>query len=72
LFGGTDGLDLYRKLLDQAPLLMKERSMMAFEMGYDQQEALRKEVVLRFPHSRVEFKKDINGKDRMCFIYFNC
>jgi release factor glutamine methyltransferase len=72
LFGGADGLDLYRKLLDQAPLLMKERSMMAFEMGFDQQEALRDEVVLRFPHSRVEFKKDINGKDRMCFVYFNC
>ncbi|PKM65281.1 MAG: peptide chain release factor N(5)-glutamine methyltransferase [Firmicutes bacterium HGW-Firmicutes-19] len=72
LFGGADGLDLYRKLLDQAPLLMKERSMMAFEMGFDQQEALREEVVLRFPHSRVEFKKDINGKDRMCFVYFNC
>jgi release factor glutamine methyltransferase len=72
LFGGTDGLDLYRKLLDQAPLLMKERSMMAFEMGYDQQETLRQEVVSRFPFARVEFKRDINGKDRMCFVYFNC
>jgi release factor glutamine methyltransferase len=72
LFGGTDGLDLYRMLLDQAPLIMKERSMMAFEMGYDQQETLRQEVVSRFPFARVEFKKDINGKDRMCFVYFNC
>lgn len=72
LFGGVDGLDLYRKLLDQAPLLMKERSIMAFEMGYDQQETLHREVVSRFPLARVEFKKDINGKDRMCFVYFNC
>ncbi len=72
LFGGTDGLDLYRKLLDQAPLLMKERSMMAFEMGFDQQETLHCEIALRFPFSRIEFRKDINGKDRMCFVYFNC
>jgi release factor glutamine methyltransferase len=72
LFGGNDGLDLYRRLLDQAPLLMKERSMMAFEMGFDQQESLRYEVETRFPDSRIEFKKDINGKDRMCFVYFNC
>lgn len=72
LFGGTDGLDLYRKLLDQAPRIMKERSMMAFEMGFDQQASLRREVISRFPEARVEFKKDINGKDRMCFVYFRC
>ncbi len=72
LFGGSDGLDLYRKLLDQAPSIMKERSMMAFEMGFDQQILLHREVVSRFPDARVEFKKDINGKDRMCFVYFNC
>lgn len=72
LFGGADGLDLYRKLLDQAPMLMKERSMMAFEMGFDQKSSLYHEIVIRFPSARIEFKKDINGKDRMCFVYFNC
>lgn len=72
LFGGSDGLDLYRRLLDQTPMLMKERSMMAFEMGFDQRSALYHEIVIRFPASRIEFKKDINGKDRMCFVYFNC
>lgn len=72
LFGGSDGLDLYRRLLEQATFLMKERSMMAFEMGFDQKESLRHEVETRFPSARIEFKKDINGKDRMCFVYFNC
>ncbi len=72
LFGGIDGLDLYRKLLDQVPSIMKERSMMAFEMGFDQKQKLHHEIVSRFPKARVEFKKDINGKDRMCFVYFNC
>lgn len=72
LFGGSDGLDLYRKLLDQAPSIMKKRSMMAFEMGFDQQASLQREIISRFPDARVEFKKDINGKDRMCFVYFNC
>jgi len=71
LFGGVDGLELYRKLLDQVPLFMKKKSILAFEMGFDQKDALVSEILKRFEKARIIIRKDINEKDRMCFVYFN-
>ena len=44
---------------------------MAFEIGYDQKEALLNLANEYFPESRKEVLKDIEGKDRMLFIYQN-
>ncbi|MBQ7223417.1 MAG: peptide chain release factor N(5)-glutamine methyltransferase [Erysipelotrichaceae bacterium] len=71
LFGGNDGLYFYRKVFDNAQKVLKEKSFMAFEIGYDEKEALVREVESRFPADRYEVLKDINGKDRMLFIYHN-
>lgn len=70
LFGGHDGFDLYRKLLKQAPFFIKEHGMIAFEIGFDQAEALTKEIKQTFPNAKVLVKKDINHLDRMVFVYF--
>ena len=69
LFGGDDGLDFYRQILDEAPQLLKERGMIAFEMGFDQRESMTKEIKERFPNAFIHFEKDLNNLDRMCFIY---
>lgn len=69
LFGGKDGLYFYRKILENAHLVLKEKSMIAFEMGYDQKESLSNLAIQYFPNSRIEVLQDINGKDRMLFIY---
>ncbi len=71
LFGGEDGLNFYRQILDEAPLLLKERGMIAFEMGFDQRETMTKEIQKRFPNARIHFEKDLNNLDRMCFVYLN-
>ena len=71
LFGGEDGLYFYRKLLSKAKEVLNERSFMAFEIGYDQKEALLNLANEYFPESRKEVLKDIEGKDRMLFIYQN-
>ncbi len=71
LFGGVDGLDLYRRLLDQLPLILNKRAVVAFEIGYDQKDALLDEIYSRYQDVIVKTKKDINHKDRMIFIYFN-
>lgn len=71
LFGGEDGLDLYRKILDQLPMILKSKALVAFEIGFDQRETLLQEINKRFNDVLVECKKDINQKDRMIFIYFN-
>lgn len=71
LFGGEDGLDLYRKLLDQLPKILKPKAMVALEIGFDQKEAILFEINQRFDEVHVVTKTDIHEKDRMVFIYFD-
>lgn len=71
LFGGSDGLKFYRMIFENAHKVLKERSMLAFEMGYNQKEAMEAEARKYFPNARMETVKDINGKNRMFFIYLN-
>ena len=69
LFGGDDGLYFYRKIFADAHKVIKEKSFLAFEIGYDEKDAIVKEVEKYFPDDRYEVLKDINKKDRMLFIY---
>lgn len=70
LFGGDDGLYFYKKVFDGAHKVMKPRSMMAFEIGFDIGDALLTLARKQFPEARVELKQDMNGLDRMLFVYF--
>ena len=71
LFGGDDGLFFYRKIMEDALKVINEKSFLAFEIGYDEKNALCKLTEQYFPNDRYEVLKDINGKDRMLFIYHN-
>lgn len=71
LFGGDDGLFFYRKIMENALKVINEKSFLAFEIGYDEKEAICELVKQYFPLDRYEVLKDINGKDRMLFIYHN-
>ena len=71
LFGGNDGLYFYRKIFDRAYKVIKERAILAFEMGFDQRKLMEEAVEHYFPGVPYEIIKDINGKDRMLFIYYN-
>lgn len=71
LFGGNDGLKFYRIIFERAKCLLKERSMMAFEMGYNQKENLTALAKQYYPDSKIEVLKDLSGKNRMLFIYNN-
>ena len=72
LFGGEDGLKFYREIFEDCRKVLKERSFMAFEMGWDQRERMSALVHEILPEAQFEILKDINGKDRMLFVYFNC
>lgn len=69
LFGGEDGLKFYRIILERSKAIMKPKSFMAFEIGYNQKEALIELAKQHYPNEKIEVLKDMNGKNRMLFIY---
>lgn len=71
LFGGNDGLYFYRKIFKDVRHVLKDRALLTFEMGFDQRELMSQAVEQYFPGIPYEIIKDINGKDRMLFIYYH-
>lgn len=63
LFGGEDGLDFYRAILEQGLDLLKVGGFVAFEMGYDQGDALY-ELMQQFMLKNIRIAKDLAGHDR--------
>ncbi len=68
LFGGEDGLRFYREILSKANTVLKERSIIAFEHGYDKAVELQNLAKKYFPYSLIYTLKDMQGKDRMTFV----
>lgn len=71
LFGGDDGLDLYRKILGSCKKNLNDEFIIAFEIGYSQESR-----IIELAHQNLENitaygKKDLSGRDRMVFIYSN-
>ncbi|ARI76062.1 peptide chain release factor N(5)-glutamine methyltransferase [Halobacillus mangrovi] len=64
LFAEEEGLAAYKAILNQ---LQEQPSLIAFEIGYNQGEAVKRLIEVRFPEAAVEVRQDINKKDRMVF-----
>lgn len=69
LFGGEDGLDFYRQVLNESKETLKTPGMLAFEMGYDQKETLSAEILKVYPNAEIKHFKDYADLDRMIFIF---
>ncbi len=63
LFGGEDGLDFYREILEQGLDFVKAGGFVAFEMGFDQGDALY-ELMLQYELKNIQIAKDLAGHDR--------
>ncbi|MDP3130831.1 MAG: peptide chain release factor N(5)-glutamine methyltransferase [Bacillota bacterium] len=68
LFGGDDGLKFYRIILSGAAAILKPKSFLAFEHGFDKAAELRKIASIHFPSARIYTLADLQGRDRMTFI----
>ena len=70
LYAGEDGLDCYRKILKSIKEHMKDKCLIAFEIGMTQANDLKELTNKYLPDAKIEIKKDMSGKDRMFFIFF--
>lgn len=71
LYAGSEGLDCYEKILSNISNYMKERCLIAFEIGYTQKEDIINLVNKYLDNVIIESKKDLSNKDRMLFIFKN-
>ncbi len=65
LDGGLDGLEVIRRFLDQAAALLPPGVPVFMEIGYGQAEAVKAEVLRRFPNATVSFRPDLAGIPRV-------
>lgn len=71
LYAGEKGLDCYEKILSNVSNHMKDKCLIAFEIGYTQKEDITNLVNKYLDNVRIESKKDLSDKDRMLFIFKN-
>ena len=67
LFGGIDGLDLYRKIRKDLLNHVNDKYLVALEIGDLQKDDVVK-LYSDIPGVEIITKKDLNGRDRMVFI----
>lgn len=71
LYAGEDGLDCYRKIVKEVSKNMKDKALIAFEIGCTQANDIKELVTSYLKDVKVEIKKDLSGRDRMCFVFYN-
>lgn len=65
LDGGEDGLDFYRELVDRSSKVMASKSIIAFEIGYDQGESVKNLLLAKGEFKNIEIITDLSGNDRV-------
>ena len=64
LDGGEDGLDFYRAIIEQSKSYIRPEGFIAFEIGYNQAEAVKK-IFVENGYPNVTIAKDLAGFDRV-------
>lgn len=68
LDGGPDGLDLIRRLLQQAPAKLKEHGIVLLELDPEQVSAVEELARELFPGAELSVEKDLAQRDRIFLI----
>ena len=67
LYGGDDGMDLYRKIRNNLENHVNDKFILAMEIGYDEKDNVMK-LFDNMKGALVTYKKDLAGFDRMIFV----
>ncbi len=72
LHGGPDGLDVIRGLLDQSLAFVNRGTLLCFEIGATQDEAVREELRIRGMSEGVTVHPDLAGRPRVVLVEPQC
>ncbi len=65
LFAGTDGLDVYRRVVEKADLFLKPGGALMLEIGYAQGPAVKELLEKAGAYGQIKIEKDIHNNDRI-------
>ena len=68
LYAAEDGLEYYKIILNNLKRNLKKKSLIAFEIGMNQGDYLKKYAKKCFPKSTISIEQDLSKKDRYLFI----
>ena len=71
LYADNNGLYFYQKILKNVKPYLKEKSIIAFEIGMTQSKNITEMAKTHLPNSIVKTEQDLTGKDRYIFIFNN-
>jgi len=69
LYADDNGLYFYKEIIKNASKYLKEKSIIAFEIGYEQGNEIKEYAKKYFNNSTIKIEKDMQGKDRFVFIF---
>lgn len=69
LYAENNGLYFYEKIISNAVHCVKDKSLLAFEIGYAQGNKIMDIAKEYFPQGNIWVEKDLQEKDRFVFIY---
>ncbi len=69
LYADNNGLYFYEEILKNINTILNDKYLIAFEIGKDQGNAINELKEKYLPESNILLKKDLEGRDRMIFIY---
>jgi release factor glutamine methyltransferase len=71
LYADNDGLKYYEEILSDANKYLKEKSLIAFEIGANQGEKIKDIAKKYFPNATIKIEKDMQERNRFIFIFNN-
>jgi len=68
LYADNNGLYYYEEILSKCKNYLKDKYLIAFEIGYNQSEEIKQLALKYLGNCEIKIEKDMQGKDRFCFI----